>query len=178
MLKTIATLVVVAVAAILLIAASRPDTFQIARSTRIQAPPAAIFPLVDDLRRFGTWSPYENKDPAMKRAFSGPASGKGAVYEFDGNSQVGKGRLEIVESAPPSKVAIRLDMLEPLEGHNLVEFTLVPAGDATEVTWAMTGPMPFISKVMCLFIDMDRMVGTDFEAGLASLKATVERQEQ
>lgn len=178
MLKIIAVLVVVAVAGILLLAASRPDDFRVARSTRIQAPPGAIFPLIDDLHRFGTWSPYENKDPAMRRAFSGPPAGKGAIYEFDGNSQVGKGRLEIVESAPPSKVAIRLDMLEPFEGHNLVEFSLAPAGDATEVTWAMTGPMPFISKVMCLFIDMDRMVGTDFEAGLASLKAAAEKQEQ
>ena len=175
MFRTIAIVVVVPVVAVLVLASTRPDTFQVQRSINIQAAPEKIFPLINDLQRFNTWSPYEQKDPQMKRVFSGAASGKGAVYEWDGNSQVGKGRLEITDSSPPSKVTIQLDMLEPMEGHNVVEFTLEPRGNSTSVTWAMQGPMPYISKVICLFINMDRMVGKDFEAGLADLKAVAER---
>lgn len=175
MFRIVAIVVVVPVVAVLVLAATRPDTFQVQRSINIQAPPEKIFPLINDLQRFNTWSPYEQKDPQMKRVLSGAASGKGAVYEWDGNSQVGKGRLEITDSSPPSKVTIQLDMLEPMEGHNVVEFTLEPRGNSTSVTWAMQGPMPYISKVICLFINMDRMVGKDFEAGLADLKAVAER---
>jgi hypothetical protein len=175
MLKVIAMVVVVLIGAVLAFAATRPDIFRVERSTSIQAPPEQIFPLINDLRSFGTWSPYEKKDPAMLRAFSGAPSGRGAVYEWDGNSQVGKGRLEIIESIPSSTVAIQLDMLEPIEGHNIVTFTLEPRGDATRVTWAMQGPMPYVSKILSVFINMDQMVGNDFEAGLADLQAVVEK---
>jgi hypothetical protein len=110
----------------------------------------------------------------MKRAFSGAAVGKGSVYEFDGNKDVGAGRIEIIESVPPTKVTLQLDFVKPFKASNIVEYTLEPRGDATEVTWAMHGPAPFISKVMCLFVDMDKMVGKDFEVGLANLKAVTE----
>jgi uncharacterized protein YndB with AHSA1/START domain len=174
MFKIIGIVIVVLIAAVLLYAAMQPDTFRIQRSTRIKAPPEKIFAILNDFQKSMAWSPYEKKDPAMKRAFSGPASGKGSVYVFEGNGDVGAGRLEILESLPPRKVALRLDMHKPFKGSNNIEYTLEPQGDATNVTWAMHGPMPFISKVMCLFFNMDKMVGKDFEAGLANLKAITE----
>jgi carbon monoxide dehydrogenase subunit G len=111
----------------------------------------------------------------MKRTYSGSAQGKGAVYAWDGNREVGKGRIEIMESSPPSRVTMNLDMIEPIEAHNIVEFTLEPAGGSTKVTWVMRGALSYLSKVMGLFINMDRMVGQDFEAGLSGLKAAVEK---
>ncbi|HYE36771.1 SRPBCC family protein [Methylocaldum sp.] len=111
----------------------------------------------------------------MKRTYSGITAGKGAVYEWDGNNEVGKGRMEITESSPPSKITMKLDFLKPFEAHNVVEFTLHPQGDATHATWSMHGPSPYISKVMGLFFNMDKMIGKDFEAGLASLKAVAEK---
>ena len=175
MIKTTAFVAVAALAALLLYAASRPDIFRVQRSTRIKAPPAAVHALIDDLHRFNTWNPYEKKDPNVKGAYGGPARGPGAAYEFEGNKDIGKGRLRIVDSKAPSKVTMQLDMLEPFEGHNLVEFTVLPRGDATEVTWAMQGASPFIAKLVGVFVDMDRMIGRDFEAGLADLKALAER---
>jgi uncharacterized protein YndB with AHSA1/START domain len=174
MLKTIGIAIAVLVAAILVYAAMQPDTFRIQRTGSIQAPPERIFAVLNDFHHSPSWSPYEKKDPAMKRTFSGAAVGKGSVYEFDGNKDVGAGRIEIVESVPPTKVTLQLDMLKPFKGSNVVEYTLEPKGDATEVTWAMHGPMPFLSKVICVFMDMDKMVGTDFEVGLANLKAVTE----
>jgi hypothetical protein len=182
MLKTlayIAAALVVVVAGILIYAATRPDTFSVQRSASMKAPPEKIFALINDLRSWGAWSPYEKKDPAMKRAFSGPSSGKGAVYEWDGDKNVGKGRMEITEATPPTKVLIKLDFIKPFEGHNTAEFTMEPKGDNTVVTWAMYGPCPYMAKVMGvvmgLFMNMDEMIGNDFAAGLASLKATVEK---
>lgn len=179
MFKTIAIGIVlvllVGIAGVLAYAATKPDAFRVQRAAAIQAPPDAIFPLINDLRGWTTWSPYEKKDPAMKRNFSGPASGPGAVYEWDGDKNVGKGRMEITEVTPPSKVVIKLDFLSPFEAHNTAEFTMTPSGGATNVIWAIYGPMPFMSKVMSVFFDMDKMIGKDFEVGLATLKAQVER---
>ena len=166
--------IVVIVAAVLALAASRPDTFQVQRSTTIKAPPDKIFPLINDFQRWGGWSPWEKMDPAMARRHSGASSGPGAVYEWEGNKKVGQGRMEIVESTPPRKVAIRLDFLKPFEAHNTTEFTLEPKGESTGVTWTMHGPAPFISKLMTVFVSMDRMVGKDFETGLANMKAIAE----
>lgn len=166
---------VVAVAAVLVYAAMQPDTFRIARAATIMAPPEKIYPLMSDFRRGMEWSPYEKKDPGMKRRFSGPVNGKGAVYEFEGNGQIGAGRLEIAEATPPQKVVLKLDMIRPFHANNIVEYTLQPNGEATTVTWAMHGPQPFLGKVMCLFFNVDKMVGADFEAGLANLKAIAER---
>ena len=175
MLKIILIVVVVLVIALLAFAATKPDSVQVQRTASIKAPPEKIFPLIDDFQNWGSWSPYENKDPAMKRTRSGPASGKGAVYEWDGDKNVGNGRMEITESSPASKIVIQLDFLKPFEAHNIAEFTLEPQGDTTKVTWAMHGPAPFISKLMQVFINFDNMIGKDFEAGLANLKAVAEK---
>jgi carbon monoxide dehydrogenase subunit G len=175
MLRKIALVVVLAIAVLLVFAATRPDTFRVERTARIDAPAEKIFPLIDDFHRWGAWSPYEKLDPGMKRSFGGAASGKGASYAWQGNGQAGAGRMEIVESAPSSKVAIQLDFIEPFEGHNMAEFTLQPQGSATQVTWAMHGPSPYVARLMGIFFNMDRMIGKDFEAGLANLKAATEK---
>src|SRR5207344_784877 len=125
-------------------AATKPDTFRVQRAASIKAPPEKIFPLLNELHNWSAWSPYEKKDPAMKRTFSGAPSGKGAVYEWDGDSNVGKGRMEIIDAASPSKVVIKLDFIKPFEGHNTAEFTMEPKGDNTVVTWAMYGPSAFM----------------------------------
>jgi uncharacterized protein YndB with AHSA1/START domain len=178
MLKIIVIAVVIVaalVAGVLAYAATKPDTLRVQRATSIKAAPEKIFALIDDFHSWGVWSPYEKKDPAMKRTLSGAASGQGAVYEWDGNGNVGQGRMEILESSPPAKIAIKLDFIKPFEGHNIAEFVLEPDGDATRVTWTMSGPSPYFGKVMSVFLDMDRMIGTDFEAGLANLKAATEQ---
>lgn len=164
----------VIVAGVVAYASTQPDTFDVARSTHIAAPPEAIFPMINDLRKFATWSPYDKKDPDMKRTFSGPDSGEGQRYDWDGDANVGKGWLVIAGSTAPSKVDIDLNMLKPMHAKNLVVFTLAPEGGTTKVTWAMQGQLPLFAKVLHLFVDMDRMCGDDFQAGLASLKAMVE----
>ncbi len=174
MLKIIAIVVVVLIAAVLIYATTKPDTFRVQRSASIKAPPEKIFPLINDLRSFNTWNPYEKKDPNVKGSYSGPASGKGAAYAFDGNKDVGKGNIEIVESSPTSKVTMKLNMIKPFEAHNIVEFTLQPVGDTTNVTWAIHGPLPYIAKVIHIFFNMDSMVGKDFEMGLTNLKTVSE----
>ena len=176
MLKTIAIAVVVVVGGFLIYAATRPDTFRVERTATIKAPPEKIFPLINDFQRWGAWSPFEKKDPTMKRTLSGAPSGSGAVYEWDGNKEIGQGRMEIVESVPPSRVTLKLDFTRPFEAHNIVDFTLEPRGDSTQVTWAIHGPSPFISKVMGIVFNMDKMIGKDFEAGLAALKTVSEQQ--
>jgi hypothetical protein len=175
MLKTIAIVIVAVIAAILVYAATRPDDFRVQRSTSIKAPPEKIFALVNDLHSWGSWSPWEKMDPAMKRTYSGAPSGKGAAYAWEGNSKVGEGRMEITDTSPPSKVAIKLDFIKPIEGHNTADFTLEPKGDVTNVTWLMYGPSPYIAKVMGIFVSMDKMIGKDFEDGLANLKAVAEK---
>jgi hypothetical protein len=141
----------------------------------INAPAEAVFPLICDFHRWGGWSPWENRDPAMKRSFGGAASGKGAVYGWEGNKNVGTGRMEIIEASAPSRIVVKLDFLKPFEAHNTAEFTMLSQGGATEVTWAMYGPAPFMSKLMHVLINMDRMIGKDFEAGLARLKMLAEK---
>jgi hypothetical protein len=178
MVKTIAlvvvALIVVSVAAVLIYAATKPDTFRIARSATIKAPPEKIYALIEDFRRWPTWSPWETKDPALKRSYGGAPSGKGAVYAWEGNKDVGSGRMEIAEATSPSKVTINLDFIKPFEAHNIAEFTLEPAGDATTLTWVMHGPSPYVAKVITTFFSMERMVGSEFEKGLANLKAATE----
>jgi hypothetical protein len=167
--------VVVLIAAVLIFAATRPGSFRVQRATWIGAAPDKIFPLINDFKHWGSWSPYEKRDPAMKRVLSGAASGRGAVYEWDGNNQVGKGRIEITDVSAPSRVTIKLDMIKPMEGHNIVDFTLEPHGGATQLTWAMRGSYAYMAKLMGLVIDMDKMIGKDFESGLANLKALAEK---
>lgn len=175
MLKITAIVTVVLLAALLAYSATLPDTLVVQRATSIKAPPEKVFALINDLHAWSAWSPYEQKDPAMKKIYSGAPSGKGAAFEWDGNSNVGKGRLEILDAPAPSKVAMRLHMLKPFEAKNTVEFTLDTKGNTTEVAWAMQGSMPYLSKVLSVFIDMDKMVGRDFEAGLANLKNLAEK---
>jgi uncharacterized protein YndB with AHSA1/START domain len=175
MLKTIAIIIVVLIAGVLILAATKPDTFRVQRAASIKAPPEKVFALINDFNQWGTWSPWENKDPAMKRTFGATTSGKGAKYAWEGNKDVGKGSMEIAESSSPSKVMIKLDFMMPFEAHNTVDFTLEPRGDKTNVTWAMQGPTPYLAKIMHVFINMDSMVGKDFEAGLANLKAAAEK---
>src|SRR5512134_556486 len=126
MIKTVAIAVVFLVGAVLVFAATRPDVFRVQRAASIKAPPEKIFPLINDFSRWGAWSPYEKKDPAMKRSFSGPAAGKGAVYAWEGNQDVGQGRMEIADAAAPSRVSLKLDFVKPFEAHNRVNFTLDP----------------------------------------------------
>ncbi|HEX7812829.1 MAG TPA: SRPBCC family protein [Burkholderiales bacterium] len=175
MLKVIVLVLVVLVAGVLIYAATKPDTFTVQRSASIKAPPEKIFPLINDYRNWAAWSPYETRDPAMKRTFGPTTVGKGATYAWDGNKEVGQGSMEIQESVPSSRVTIKLDFLKPFEAHNRVEFTLQPQGDTTRVSWNMRGPAPFFSKVMQVFINMDKMVGRDFETGLANMKAVAEK---
>jgi uncharacterized protein YndB with AHSA1/START domain len=174
MLKTIALVVVLLIAGVLLFALTKPDAFRIERSTIIKAPPEKINALLTDFKQWAAWSPWEKKDPAMKRTYSGAATGKGTVYGWEGNKNVGTGRMEILD-AQPQTVTIKLDFLAPFEAHNTAEFVLQPQGDSTQLTWAMYGPSNYISKVMSVVMSMDKMVGPDFEAGLANLKAIAEK---
>ena len=174
MLKIILIAVAVLIVAVLLFAATKPDTFRVQRVARIHAPAEKIFPLINDLHLWQSWSPYEKKDPAMQRTHSGAASGKGAHYAWKGNKEVGEGSLKIVESIAPTKVSMQLEFITPFEAHNMAEFTLRPDGELTVVTWAMHGPAPFISKLMQVFFNMDTLVGKDFEVGLEALKTQVE----
>jgi K+-transporting ATPase KdpF subunit len=174
MIKIILIALAVALVAVLIYAATRPDAFRVERSAVIQAPPEKVFALINDFRRWTAWSPWEKVDPELKRTHSGAASGKGAAYAWEGNKNVGSGRMEITESAAPAKILIKLDFIKPFEGHNTAEFTLTPGPQGTTVTWAMFGPSPYISKLMGVFINMDRMIGGQFELGLATMKTVAE----
>ena len=171
----IAVVLAIAIAVVLILAARKPATFRVERAIDVKAPPEKLFPLINDFHQWVSWSPYENKDPAMKRSYSGTESGNGAVYGWEGNSNVGAGRMEILEESAPSKILIKLDFFKPFEGHNTAEFTMLPQGDATHLSWVMRGPAPFISKLMQVFMNLDHMIGKDFEVGLANLKRLTEK---
>jgi uncharacterized protein YndB with AHSA1/START domain len=175
MLKIVASVVVALIAALLIFAGTRPDSFRVQRAITIKAPAEKIFPLINDFHLWASWSPWEKLDPAMQRTYSGAASGVGSVYAWKGNSKVGAGGMEVTSATPPSRIVIKLDFLVPFEAHNTAEFTLKPVGDSTEVTWAMYGPSPYISKLMGIFCSMDQLIGKDFETGLANMKAAAEK---
>jgi uncharacterized protein YndB with AHSA1/START domain len=174
MFKSILAVAVLGIAGVLIYAATKPDSFSVQRSARITAPPDKLFALINDVRAYNTWNPYARKDPAMKLRYEGGASGPGAAYAWESES-AGVGRMEVIEVAAPNRVAMRLDFEKPMKATNRVEFTLVPQGSTTQVTWAMSGSMPYLHKVMATFFDMDKMIGGDFEAGLVNLKAAAER---
>lgn len=178
MLKTIAIFAAitaaVGIAAVLILASTRPATFRVQRSITINASPEKILAVINDFHRWGEWSPYENKDPKMARTFSGSTNGVGAEYAWQGNNEVGHGHMKIL-SATTDKTVIQLDFLSPFEAHNTAEFSAVPKNGATEFTWAMHGPNNFAAKVMQIFFNMDTMVGADFEVGLANLKTLTEK---
>ena len=171
----IAVVFAVAIVITLILAATKPDSFRIERSAIVNAPAEKVFPLISDFQQWRGWSPWENKDPNLKRTYSGAERGKGAVYAWEGNKNVGSGRMEILDATSPSKVVIKLDFLAPFEAHNTAEFTMLPQGNATNVHWVMHGPAQFISKVMQVFFSLDKMIGKDFEAGLAKLKTVAEK---
>lgn len=160
---------------VLAYATTKPDTFAISRSLDVRAPAERIFPLIANLKTMNTWNPFVAPDPDIRITYSGPASGTGAVHTWSGNRNVGEGRIEVIEATQPTHVAMRLQMIKPLKADNRVDFSLSEQGGATRVTWAMTGRQPFIGKLMTLVVDCDGMVGSQFEKGLADLKAAAER---
>ncbi|GJI99754.1 potassium-transporting ATPase subunit F [Duganella rhizosphaerae] len=174
MLKKIAIGVVVLVLIVLGLAAMQPDSFRVQRTIAIKAPPEKILPLISDFHNWTSWSPWEKLDPAMKRTFSGAPKDQGAIYAWEGDDKVGSGRMEITGQAP-AKVDIKLDFLKPFESHCQTEFTLEPKGELTTVSWTMSGPSNFMTKLMGLAVSMDSMIGKDFEAGLANMKAVAEK---
>lgn len=174
MLSIIGLIIVVVVGLILFMASRKPDAFRVERGARINAPPERIFPLLNNFHNWARWSPWEKIDPAMSRDYGGPESGVGSFYAWLGNSKAGQGRMEITESTPPSHIRLNLDFLKPFKASNVTEFDLTPEGDSTELKWSMYGPSTFATKVMMIFTTMDKMVGKDFEQGLANLKRAVE----
>jgi uncharacterized protein YndB with AHSA1/START domain len=174
MISTIALVIGGVIAALLIVIATRPSQFHVHRRTRIDAPPARVFTLINGFREWRRWSPWEGLDPDLQRSYSGAGEGKGAVYEWKGNKKVGRGRMEIIQVVPEASVAIKLDFFEPWEAHNTAEFTLSDGGSHTDVVWAMYGPANFMSKAMSLVMPMDKLVGKDFEKGLANLKREAE----
>lgn len=174
MIKTAFIVLALAIAVLLIYAATRPDSFRLERSITIKAPPEKIFVHLADFKLWSAWSPWEKLDPAMKRTHSGAPAGKGAQYAWSGD-KAGAGSMEVLEATVPSKVHIKLDFTKPFEAHNLVDFTIKPVGDGTQVTWAMYGPSNYMTKLIHIFFSMDKIVGKDFESGLADLKAVAEK---
>ncbi len=168
-------IIVLGVLGLVAYASTKPDEFRVSRSTTINAPPEKIAASIQDFHAWSAWSPFEKLDPELKRTFSGPEAGKGAVYAWEGDSKAGEGRMEILE-ADPSKILIKLDFTRPFEAHNTTEFTLVPEGGNTRVTWSMYGPSSLVTKIMDVCFGIDKGVGKEFEAGLVSLKALAEKQ--
>jgi hypothetical protein len=176
MLKKILLAAAALIVLFLAYAATRPNSFRVERSADMKAAPEKVFPLINDFHNWPLWSPWEKLDPAMTRTHSGEPAGKGAAYAWKGNKAVGEGRMEILESSAPARVLIQLDFIAPFAARNTAEFTLSPAGGGTHVTWAMYGPANFMTKVMGVFCNMDKMVGKDFEAGLAAMAAAAEKK--
>ncbi|MBP6773814.1 MAG: SRPBCC family protein [Gemmatimonadaceae bacterium] len=175
MLKKILLILLVLVIAVLGYAATQPDSFAMERTISINAAPEKIFANVNDFHAWENWSPWAKLDPAMKTTYGGPASGVGATYEWTGNSDVGSGKMEITEATPSTSVTIKLDFLTPIEAHNVTVFTMTPTSTGTDVSWKMSGPSPYMTKVMTTFVSMDKMVGGDFERGLQQLKTLSEK---
>lgn len=174
MLKKILLGLALLIALILIVAAFQPGEFSVSRSLAIAAPPAALFDQVNDHRKFLVWNPWMKLDPNVKNTFSGPASGVGSVCSWQGNRDVGAGSSTIIESKPGELVRLRMDWKEPMAGTSTVDFTFKPEGARTLVTWHIYGANDYMGKVMCLFMNMDKMIGGQFELGLASLKTLVE----
>lgn len=176
MLNTILIVLALVIAAVLILAATKPDVYTVSRSQIISAPAEQLHAIINTPREFERWSPYSPKDPQMTNNYSGPASGVGARNNFAGNNQVGSGSVEIIRSTVPSEVAMLLTMLKPFTAQNEVTYSIVPQGSSTQVTWAMTAKSPFFAKIISIFINMDKMIGKDFETGLVNLKAVAEKR--
>jgi hypothetical protein len=165
---------IVGVAGILAYAATLPNTFRVSRTITINAPPEKIFPL-NELRTMNQWNPFVKQDPGMEIKYSGPPSGKGAGFSWDSTGRGGKGSMETIDAASPTRVTLKLDMERPMEGHNSVVFALQPNGGSTEVNWTMAGPYPYINRVFGTIFNMDKMIGGAFDSGLSDLKAIAEK---
>ena len=172
--KNVIRAIVVLLVVVLLFVQSRPDRFHVERSATIGAPAESVFAHIDNFHRWRAWSPWEKLDPRMQRSFEGPESGVGAVYRWSGNNKAGAGSMKITQSTPGSVLAIDMEFLRPMKDSNVATFTLTPEGAGTKVTWVFEGRMNFLSKAMCVFVNLDKMVGPDFERGLASLKSVAE----
>lgn len=175
MFKKIAMAVIAVILLVLAYATTRPNSFRVQRMVAIRAPAGKIMPLIGDFHQWPVWSPWERLDPRMTRTFSGAPKDMGAVYAWAGNGKVGAGRMEITGMTATGNVTIKLDFLKPFESHNITEFVLQPQGDMTTVTWSMTGPSSYLTKLMGVFFSMDSMIGADFERGLANLKSAAEK---
>lgn len=171
----IGAVMIAAIALVLVIAATKPKHFRVERSVDIQAPAATVFPYVEDLHAQRLWSPWDQKDPNMKRSYSGAEKGVGAIYAWDGDKNIGSGRQEITAVKPNEKVEAKIEFFRPFPASNRIEFLLKPAGGGTNLTWVIFGPMPFMSRVMSVFVSMDKMIGNEFEKGLKQLKALAEQ---
>jgi len=169
MLRTILLVVLALLLAGVAYVASRPSSFVISRSAVVLAPPEAVFALLNDFHQWSRWSPYEKLDPNMKRTFDGPASGPGASYAWSGNGDVGEGSMKILDARDPRWVTIDLEFTKPFRTKNQTTFTLLPLEGGTRVIWSMKGENGFVGKAMSLFVEMDALVGKDFEQGLANL---------
>ncbi|HWT51306.1 MAG TPA: SRPBCC family protein [Caulobacter sp.] len=174
--KIILGVIVIAVVAVLGFAATRPTDFVVKRTAVIDAPPETLSGMVEDFHQWGRWSPWEKLDPGMTRTYDGPARGVGASYAWTGNDKVGSGRMEIKQVTPGREVVFDLHFLKPFKADNVGRFEFERQGAATKVVWSMEGKNPYIAKLMGLFFDMDKMVGKDFETGLANMKAAAEKQ--
>jgi uncharacterized protein YndB with AHSA1/START domain len=171
----ILVIILLLVLVLVIFAMTKPNEFAIRRAISIHAPPERVYALVNDFREWPKWSPWEKLDPALKRTHSGAESGKGSVYAWEGNKQAGAGRMEIVDSVPPSRIDIKLSFFKPFNAENRTLFTFVPAGDGTNVTWEMSGINNLMFKMMGIVMNMDKMIGRDFEKGLAAMKAEAEK---
>ena len=170
-----AIVIISAIAALFcVVAAFQPEDFKITRTASIKAPPAAIFEQIDDFHNWESWSPWAKIDPTMRSTYSGPENGVGAAYAWSGNGDAGEGKMTILESRPSDHIKIDLEFTAPIAAKNLIEFAIAPDGDKTNVTWTMTGKRNFALKAFSLVVNMDRLVGTDFEKGLSQLRSKVE----
>ncbi len=171
-------IILVAIAAIVVVfvilAALQPAEFHVARSATIAAPPEAVFPHVNDFHKWEAWNPWGKIDPAMTQIYEGAAAGIGAIYSWAGNAKAGAGRMTLTESRPHELIRFKLEFFKPMAGTSTAEFTFKPEGNQTTVTWNMTGRNHFIARAMCLFMNMDKMIGGQFEKGLAQMKAVAE----
>ncbi|MGE4350401.1 MAG: SRPBCC family protein [Candidatus Berkiella sp.] len=173
--KTTVTTLITAIAAVAIYATTKPDDFKVERSHTIKAPSEKIFPLINDFNNWPQWSPWEDLDPNMKKTLKGAHKGVGAISEWEGNNDVGSGKIEIIKSTPNTQIIMQLDMLKPFPATNTVEFSLASVKDETKVTWSMSGKNSFIAKVMSIFINCEKMVGDQFEKGLNKLQKISEK---
>ncbi len=174
MVKTILIVLAAVALVVVVVVAMQPSEFRVTRSTTVAAPPAAVFAQVNDFHRWEAWNPWGKIDPAMKQTYQGAPAGTGAIYTWTGNKEVGEGRMTLTESRPNDLIRIKLEFFKPFAATNTAEFTFMPEGNQTLVTWSMRGDNNFMAKAIHLFINMDKMIGGQFEEGLESMKSVVE----